>query len=436
MQAPLDSPNRFPSSSWGLRAAWLLAGLLAMLLLETWTSPTDKHDGRGDDGRIYVAMAEAQRSADLQRSTRALVEAGMQQSEFSEQEWTWALAHQAPFCWRVLSPSLAAALPLDAAGALTWSNRLAQVLGWILLGYLLGACGASHGGRAFAGALWLGSLSCLRLSMRLPCYIDPMTQALWLAGLLMVATGRDRRLPLFLAVAVLQKESLALLLPIAAVARWQRSGWQPRSQLPWLALGILLPALVLTTLRSWITPLNAYEPLAYFLRVVQRQVIEYEASPKLLAGMLAGGGLATLLPLVAPLHFGRWARRFPWLACSLVVALAAYLGGHDKTRLLAPAMPALVLFAAWLWPSLSRSHRGLTATLAASTLWVHLQLGAQWSVWTGQHPAPWRILPGRIPLQAVWRNLEAQAPWVLLWLLVVAVAAGGGRRQAGSAPRP
>ena len=404
-----------PKSSWALRAVWVLTGIAVLIFLGLHTAPTRKHGGLGDDGRIYAAVADAQRNPELAKRTLAKVERRAELAEYQADEETWAMAHLAPFCWRVLNPALCRLLPGSTHANLVWLNRSAHVLSWILLGYLLAASGASLGARAFAGLLWLSATACVRLALRQAGYIEPVTQCLWLAGLLLIVQGRFTLLPFFLGIAVLQKESLALLAPIALGAyacRWRSLG---PVRPGWMLLVLLVPALSLAAVRQLVPPINTYEPLSYLLTVLGNQLFELRQTPRLPLGLLVGAGVLGLLPLAFPRAFLNFLRRDPWLVLVLGAGLLAYFGGHDKTRLLGPSLAPLTLFAAWAFDH-ARPRAGTSVWLVLSVA-LHLYLGAQWMEWTHNQPRPWRIAPGRAPLQRVHETLASLWPYALAWLV-------------------
>jgi hypothetical protein len=329
---------------------WLVAlPLLLLAIIAASTPVTERAQGFDSDGKRYAAMADA--------------------SLFKER-----YSHEAPWCWRVMTPFLASLLPFST---LTDFRVLAFVSSWLSLVLLFGILRRSGFSRALSAlgvVLYAGVFWSVKFFFYSPAYIDSGTQVFWLAILYCAVTGRYAAVPVLLTVGVLQKESLLLLAPVVWVDFAARQG---SLQLRSLAYGgaLAVPAaLILLGLRTAIAATNDYTAAD----TIASQ-IAYTATPanwpRLLLAVFSGLGILPLVAAIRPRAAGARLHEPLWFAL-LILGGLLLVGGEDKARLFLYALPAVVVLAvAAIDDLLRRVAPGRFVPWLAVALGLHLYLG-------------------------------------------------------------
>ena len=410
---------------------WFLAAIAFLLWFGFATPPTPGRDGLGGDGHIYVAMMD--RSTDVEYAeVRAKYErrAGLEEYSAEEERYVRGL-HWAPYCWRVLSPWIAAQIPLEPLPAFRSLGFVAHLVTLMVFWRLLRSLGASRTARILAGLFYVLSFGLFRVWARLPCYIDPLTQTFWIAGITLMVERRYRWIPLVLALGALQKESLLMLVPVVLVHRLVHLGLEPRRDLLYLS-ALVLPAAAVVALLRWAIPAVNFDfdSLQYWWVNVRSFATHREQWPKFVLSWTTGLGALLLMALVCLPQFLRFLRAEPtWVALALVGAFALF-GGSDLTRIYLYGAPVLAIFVARWWDEDTRLRPSARWLWIVLSLGLHLYLGAHLRPWIGGTLGLKDMLPGLSPLPRVQRDLIWAAWAVGPWLLASAAILIGGRAPA------
>jgi hypothetical protein len=268
-----------------------------------------------------------------------------------------------PWGWRVLTPWLVHALPVDAARGFVLVAHAALVLAGGLLFLFLRRLGCG-GIASLLGVAGFAFAPPAEAAVAYPFLVEPLTLALLLALLLAVESGLGAGpLALLAALCAASKEVTLLLLPTIFFARRDRDG-TPRA-LATTALAVAPAGLLSLALRAWggAEPAPLAAGTDAFWLAAWRLV---EHAPAWLPIVLLHG-IAPLALLSALRPWGRTLlRRYGW-AVLVTVALpfvaAVYTGDpsvpfflDDVPRLLIYAMPFLIALALSLLDALI-AHR-------------------------------------------------------------------------------
>jgi len=380
---------------------------LALVSFTALTTPLTEHNGGLDSDGVFYAAAAAHPEVDA------------------------SYAAIAPWCHRVLTPTLAralsAALGIDTLNAF---RVLAFASSWLALAFLYALLQRGGVSQRFAllGLVWYAGLFwALKFAFFAPAYIDYQTQAFLLGSLLLIAYQRWWALPFVLAVGVLQKESLLFVAVVALVARGvDAQAWRRSPFLVWAAVLIVLPALALAAVRVAVPAGNVYSAPAAVVGALLR-LLEPDVWPRLLLAVSSGLGMLPLLCLAAPRRALALLRSEPmWLALA-VTGLLLLLGGADKSRLFLYAAPALV------W-TVSRLTQREVAGAAAVWLPLAVALGAH--VYLGNLLEPIgsfeEYLDRHVPMHATGSLTPAALRagicgglWIAVWLATRSFGSGG-----------
>lgn len=287
-----------------------------------------------------------------------------------------------PWGWRVLTPWLVHALPVDAARGFVLVTHAALVLAGGLLFLFLRrlGCGSSA---SLVGVAGFAFGRPVEAAVAYPFLVEPLTLLLLLALLLAVESGLGAGpLALLSALCVASKEVTLLLLPSIFFARRDRDG-TPRA-LATAALAAAPAGFLGLALRAWggaePAPLAAGAD-AFWLAAWR--LIEH--APDWLPIVLLHG-IAPLALLSALRPWGRTLlRRYGWavlVTVALPFAAAVYTGDpsvpfflDDIPRLLIYAMPFLIALALSLLDGLV-AHRAAAGPRLVHGLWLGFLGGA------------------------------------------------------------
>jgi len=334
-----------------VRTAHVLVLALIVTAAVFLTTPlTPSNAGYDFDGMFYAAMAGSPRVKP-------------------------ALAHVAPWCYRVATPALVSRMPFDTLTSFRSLAFVANVASLVLLFLIARSLGFS-GSLALVGvALYAGVFWTLKFSFYSPAYIDAQTQVLLLAIIYLTVESRFVPLVVVLAGAVLQKESLAAfsLFAVAALLRHQRR--QSPGTFVLAAALIFAPVAALFTVRALVPAAQSLDTTQETLEQL-RQLIAPGFWPIFIQSLFSGMGLLIVVLSIRPASWMSFLReRYEWIVFS-IVALALLVGGRDKGRLFLYLLPAVIVCALVVIENLrvtSGARRGLI--WIAVLLVLHVYLG-------------------------------------------------------------
>ena len=254
-----------------------------------------------------------------------------------------ALAHVAPWCYRIATPALVSRLPWDTLTSFRSVAFTANVASLVLLFLILRALGVTERSSWLGVTLYASVFWTLKFSFYSPAYIDAETQVFLLAIILLSIQGRYLALVPVLMLAVLQKESLAAFSVFAATALVR----QHRGRLS-ASDGLLAAALVAAPLATFAilrALVPARESLDTFAetRAQIRLLTTPGFWPMFVQSLFSGLGLLAIVLAIRPRGWVKFMReRYEWIVYSMI-ALALLLGGRDKGRLFLYLLPAAVI---------------------------------------------------------------------------------------------
>jgi len=299
-----------------LELSLLPVALNALIALAT---PVNEHNaGFDSDGVYYGAMALAD-------------------------ERLYDLAHTAPFCWRPLTPWLAAhvaewlpgeyASPGDRILAgfrtLAFASNCVTLAALLALLQTLGfsATAANAGALLYAGIFWT-----IKFSYYSPAYIDFQTQMFVMLALLCTAARRYWLLPPLLAIAACQKEPTLCVLPAVLVHYWHSGRRVRPAALIWTALVVAAPVAAMFVIRSRIAAVNSYDAVDVWVSMITLQVKDVGGWPWLLSSVFSGLGILPAMLIAFAGHAWRFLVRSPhWLLLALC-AVPLLFGAYEKAR--------------------------------------------------------------------------------------------------------
>lgn len=303
-------------------ARLLLPGLLALLLAAATGLLVHYREG-------YIAVP-ATCCTDHQRYL-AMAGDGSQPEEAGKEK---------PFAYRVLSPAIVRALPFSETTGFHIVTVVSLTASALLFFLLLRALGFDDFGAA-GGLLLLGGLYWLiEFSQVDYAVVDPLTFMFFAA----VPLALYRRLPLpltaaLIAVAVTNKESALILVPVALVYLWRTKRLDWRAALP----VVFLPAVTFFCLRLTV-PTEGGQGLIEALReVVGARYDSVESSlVDLRTQLLPTWGPMLLILAARPRDLLRFLKLRPELALLALGAWGQLLLAYDTGRVLMPAYVAVV----------------------------------------------------------------------------------------------
>jgi hypothetical protein len=296
----------------------LVFALIVTAAVFVTTPLTPSNAGYDFDGMFYAAMAGSPRVKP-------------------------ALAHVAPWCYRVATPAVAARMPFDTLTSFRSLAFVANVASLVLL-FLIARSLGFAGSLALVGvALYAGVFWTLKFSFYSPAYIDAQTQVLLLAIVYLTVESRFAPLVVVLAVAVLQKESLVAF-SLFAVAALLRQRQQSSNTFVLAAALILAPVAALLTVRALVPAAQSLDTTEETLEQL-RQLVTLGFWPIFIQSLFSGMGLLIVVLSIRPASWMSFVReRYEWVVYS-IVALALLFGGRDKGRLFLYLLPAVIVCA-------------------------------------------------------------------------------------------
>lgn len=295
----------------------MLALLLTAAVFAT-TPITTNNSGFDFDGVFYAAMAGSPRV-------------------------TPTMARVAPWCYRVVTPSLVSLLPWDVLTSFRIVAFASDVLSLVILFLILRRLGFAEDVSLFGVALYAGVFWTLKFSFYSPAYIDPETQVFLLAIVYLTITARYIALMPVLILAALQKESLAAfsVFSVTALVRDRGGRLSASSILPALAL-IAAPLAAIGITRFVVSPVNTYSGVQETLGQLQL-LLSAGFWPVFAQSIFSGAGLLPMVLIVRPRPWLKFLRaRYEWIAY-FAVSIALLFAGRDKARLFLYLLPVIVV---------------------------------------------------------------------------------------------
>ncbi len=392
-----------------------LIGYLALPLLLSalvWlaTPRTEENGGFDSDGIHYGAMALADARLD-------------------------ELARTAPFCYRVLTPWLARQvapwLPDEGRtpahrilAAFTLIAFASNVVTLAALYSILRAAGLHPTARVGGVLLYAGVFWTLKFSYYSPAYVDHQAQMFAVVALALAVRSRYLLLPLWLALAVVQKEATLYVLPAILLHYARAARSSTRTLIGWSVAMTLVPAMARILVQNEIQPVNRYSFASVWLEMLRTQLADPGFWPWLAAAAFSGLGILPVLVLSNAGAAWRFLRQRPHWGALLLCGLPLLFGAYEKARyflflLLPLAVVAGVLihqrfaagdgWRAWVWLG--------SAVLAHLYLGHHLEPMGSFEAYLDRM-VPIRPEPG-VAVAALIRGAGVSATW---WLLSWAIS--------------
>lgn len=329
--------------------ATCLACLILVAAVFATTPITEYNAGFDSDGLVYGAMAGGDERLDA----------------------SWA--RLPPWCYRVVTPFLASLLPWSTLQNFRVLAFVSNVLSLMILFAILGRFGFSLVSRALGVMLYAGVFWTLKFSFYSPAYIDYQTQLLLLAIILLTLREHFVLLLPVLALAALQKESLAAysLFPVAYFLIHRRHRFSAWSGILCLSL-LVVPAAALLVVRCLVPATEAVSKFTVDLSLFT----EAGAWSVFVQATFSGLGV---LPVVLAVRYGRWLtflnEHREWLPY-LAISLASLFVGTDIGRLYLYLLPLVIVLSLIVIEDLRRDvASGRFVAWAVAGLGVHGFMG-------------------------------------------------------------
>lgn len=301
----------------GVVVASVLALLITAAVFAT-TPVTTNNAGFDFDGVFYAAMA----------GSPAVIP---------------ALAHVAPWCYRIVTPFLVSRLPWETLTGFRVVAFASDVLSLVTLFLILRRLGFTDDLSFFGVALYAGVFWTVKFSFYSPAYIDPETQLFLLAIIYLTIDARYVALLPVLILAALQKESLAAFSVFSATALFRERGGHLSRSSGLLALTMIVaPLAAIRFVQAVVPASNTYSGAQEILGQLQ---LAASAGfwPVMVQSMFSGAGLLLVVFIARP---GPWLKflreRYEWFAC-LAVSIALLFAGRDKSRLFLYMLPVVIV---------------------------------------------------------------------------------------------
>jgi hypothetical protein len=268
-------------------------------------------------------------------------------------------ARIAPWCYRVLTPALVRALPLDTLAAFRAVVFVSDVASLCVLFAILRRIRASGGLAEVGVLLYAGVFWTLKFSFYSPAYIDAESQLALLTIVYLTVSRRYVWLIPVLGLSALQKESLVAfaLFPAARLLR-EGQGRLDRRRAALVASMLVVMAAALIAARALVPAVNGYSAAQTALVEMPRGA-DAAFWPMLAQSVFSGLGLLPIVIALEPRPALRLLRQeYEWIVYA-GISLALLFGGVDKARLFLYALPLAVAMA-------MRSVEGIEARLGGS----------------------------------------------------------------------
>ena len=387
-----------------LAALAVFCGALLFILYLS-TPVTNQFDGMGHDGRFYFSIA-AKFHGQLYDTKEPL--------QYGATQAAWE--SMPPWCWRLLTPALAGALPFPLKTNFLIVNSIAAYLTLLALYVLIAQLGYSRSIRVTALLLYAGAFWSVRSVFHYPLMIDPVTNFFIVLILLAALYERYRTVPLLLFLGALQKESIILLAPVVFALRVQRTGLTRTNQL-YFAMLLGASVLPLGIVRLMIDASLPYAPEAVLRKTFLLQAFSAEFWPKFLVATFTSLGVIPLCVITFPHEFLNTIKRNPFLAIYLALAAVALFGGTSKARLLISLLLPLTIVVADILDQCQTRRDSTYSYWMASIILFHVFFGRVFAALTVDSSAREWLAPvyTHLSLEAVlFQIIVGSACWIML----------------------
>lgn len=325
---------------------YLLFPSLLMVVLTFSTGLVELNNGLDFDGVFYFSMVTRSPGDEL-------------------------LYLRAPWCWRVLGPSLAFYLPFDPFLNLKVLGLVSLWLSQVLVLLVLKEAGFQRWQRLLGLLLYVGVYWAAKGLIFSPAYQDALAQVFVLLVLYSCYRGWYRLLPVLFLAGVMQRESLLLLTPMVYVFR----GDFGRNGKLYLVLLLVFGLVGIGFVRFFVEPVNSYSPEAALRFVFLDHLLSFRLWPGFFLAAIVGTGM--LLPFIL-VNLRRVVKRVaaePFWLVYLVAGVVTLFGGIDKARLFLFSLPAFVVLALEALGPLLREGTPLLRSWLSFWILVHIGLG-------------------------------------------------------------
>lgn len=377
----------------------LLAGLAA-LVRGHWQLPYPDTRWAYADHYRYIAMAE---------------------QPFSSSS---PLAHEPPFCWRILTPLVVHLLPLPTLDGF-WLVTLVGLAGTVLaLQWALRGLGLPTGAVAAGGLVLVLLGPATGFDLWAYQLVDPLALCL---TTLMIGSAIHRRGGLLLPLAILgalTKET-TLLGPLFALA-WSYSERDRRRQW-WSALALLAAVGVLAALHLLIVPSRPYSILGEatqvylpFLPVAFTRwtplALAFHIALRPVAATVGAWGALFPLALLQVWHAPRVWRKYPAFVVLIGAATAQILISWDVERVVIYAFPVVIATSAFEIEHLAQRWRCSRWVLWLPVLAIETFFWVSFAGWSVLARNPGTYWPLDDPLRLVASVFLLSTAGIVIWL--------------------
>lgn len=287
-------------------------------------------------------------------------------------------ALDAPWCYRVLTPALVKALPVETLMVFRIVGFASNVATLLILYLLLRKLRFRHTTSLIGVVLYAGVFWTIKFTAYSPAYIDYQTNLFWVGAIYLCISQRFSRLALVLGVGTLQKEVL-LPLSLFGVSELWASRADLGRKLLWIKVAFLVGAPLVTfiAVRAIIDghslinfPANPLEALWKNIN----EVTDRRFVPMFTQAAFSGLGITGIFVLVHSRRSLEYIRARPSWIVFLGISTVFLFGGMDKARIFAYMLPLLVVLVvhALEAPHLSSQRWFLSVALLLGT---HLFIG-------------------------------------------------------------
>jgi len=205
----------------------------------------------------------------------------------------------APFSYRPLVPAVASVLPFDASTAINVVNVVALLAGLWAVVDLLRQSGVHHRYQMLGGAMWVASFPTFyygAIGMT-----DPVLVAALAIGAAFIARRNLLGLALTIIIGAAIKETIVILLPVAAVDRWRRTTRTDRNPTSARVLGPLVPVALAYLVVVWGCRRLSVDRIPYFwVPSVERAIFNISRPRAWISSALGYGAPVVFTIVLAP----------------------------------------------------------------------------------------------------------------------------------------
>jgi len=350
-----------------------------------------------------------------------------------------AMALDAPWCYRILTPALVKILPVKTLLGFRIVGFVSNILTLWIVYLLLRELRFRHISSLIGIVLYAGVFWTIKFTAYSPAYIDHQTCLFWVSAIYLAISQRFNWLALVLSIGVLQKESL-LPLSLFGIAELWASRESLGNRLLWIKTALLIgsPLVVFVVVRLMIDGYSLAEfpenPLVALSRNIA-YVADRRFIPMFIQATFSGLGIMGIFVLV----HSRKSLEYLWGRPSWLVLLGIssvfLFGGTDKARFFTYMVPLLVVLIVHAIDKHDLSSRRWLLSVAL-LLGVHLYIGGHFkemslardyvNEWVPRW-ADWKFLP------YLYRNLVLGFVFLICQLWIWRL---GARERSSTAFRP